>query len=388
MKIQQTYLLTVTLLCFSLITETALGTEYPCTLCVYPIYPARALSKGISGKVLVEFTVRADGLVRDPVVLESTDSLFERSAVRVMLKNRYGVPRGYDGTPDETLRLRAIVSFDPNGKSGPGNATTEKITLDDSNREKPKLASELDISEIKVADEVRTPSSIDDESYPSVFGLRVGMSPDQVIASIKRRYPELTLVQLVEPGDNTKTYRRIGGVTAQLSARRTFRRDGLDNIPLSPKRIKLLAGKPLAELELTKCTSERITASDTKSCISTLRFTVMVNDSESYGLQVFFVENYPSEPSTTLVTNLAFSHSHAQLAFDSRAFVKERYGITNSEVKLPSAIGNVEISYSKAHYGYTIRQFARALQGKLYGATEKAYYDAKRNATKKAEKPF
>jgi protein TonB len=49
---------------------------------VAPVYPARALSRGLEGYVDMAFTVTTTGTVKDPVVVFSTSSLFERAAVR------------------------------------------------------------------------------------------------------------------------------------------------------------------------------------------------------------------------------------------------------------------------------------------------------------------
>ena len=48
--------------------------EYLPIVKVAPVYPSRALSRGLEGFVIVEFTVTRQGTVRDPVVVESTSS--------------------------------------------------------------------------------------------------------------------------------------------------------------------------------------------------------------------------------------------------------------------------------------------------------------------------
>ena len=65
---------------------------------VAPVYPARALSRGLEGYVDLSFTVTTTGTVRDPIVLFSTSSLFERAAIRAVLKFKYK-PRVVDGVP-------------------------------------------------------------------------------------------------------------------------------------------------------------------------------------------------------------------------------------------------------------------------------------------------
>lgn len=77
---------------------------------VAPVYPARALSRGIEGYVDMEFTVTTTGTVRDPVVVFSTSSLFERAAIRAVLKFKYK-PRVVDGVPVEVPGVKTRISF-------------------------------------------------------------------------------------------------------------------------------------------------------------------------------------------------------------------------------------------------------------------------------------
>lgn len=77
---------------------------------VAPVYPARALSRGLEGYVDLEFFVTAAGTVRDPVVLFSTSSLFERAATRAVLKFKYK-PRVVDGVPVEVPGVKTRISF-------------------------------------------------------------------------------------------------------------------------------------------------------------------------------------------------------------------------------------------------------------------------------------
>jgi len=77
---------------------------------VAPVYPARALSRGLEGYVDLEFVVTAAGTVRDPVVIFSTSSLFERAATRAVLKFKYK-PRVVDGVPVEVPGVKTRISF-------------------------------------------------------------------------------------------------------------------------------------------------------------------------------------------------------------------------------------------------------------------------------------
>ena len=77
---------------------------------VAPVYPARALSRGIEGYVDMSFTVTTAGTVKDPVVDYSTSSLFERAATRAVLKFKYK-PRVVDGVPVEVPNVKTRISF-------------------------------------------------------------------------------------------------------------------------------------------------------------------------------------------------------------------------------------------------------------------------------------
>ena len=77
---------------------------------VAPVYPARALSRGLEGFVDLSFTVTAAGTVKDPIVLQSTSSLFERAATRAVLKFKYK-PRVVDGVPVEVTGVKTRISF-------------------------------------------------------------------------------------------------------------------------------------------------------------------------------------------------------------------------------------------------------------------------------------
>jgi protein TonB len=77
---------------------------------VAPVYPARALSRGLEGFVDLSFTVTAAGTVKDPIVLQSTSSLFERAATRAVLKFKYK-PRVVDGVPVAVPGVKTRISF-------------------------------------------------------------------------------------------------------------------------------------------------------------------------------------------------------------------------------------------------------------------------------------
>jgi protein TonB len=77
---------------------------------VAPVYPARALSRGVEGYVDMSFTVTTAGTVKDPIVLFSTSGLFERAATRAVLKFKYK-PRVTDGVPVEVDGVKTRITF-------------------------------------------------------------------------------------------------------------------------------------------------------------------------------------------------------------------------------------------------------------------------------------
>ena len=77
---------------------------------VAPVYPARALSRGLEGFVDLSFTVTTTGTVKDPIVIQSTSSLFERAAIRAVLKFKYK-PRVVDGVPVEVPGVKTRITF-------------------------------------------------------------------------------------------------------------------------------------------------------------------------------------------------------------------------------------------------------------------------------------
>jgi len=85
--------------------------EYLPIVKVAPVYPARALSRGLEGYVIVEFTVTRQGTVRDVSVVESSSSLFERAAMDAALKFKYK-PRVIAGEPVEVPGVQNKITFE------------------------------------------------------------------------------------------------------------------------------------------------------------------------------------------------------------------------------------------------------------------------------------
>lgn len=73
---------------------------------VAPIYPQRALTRGVEGYCVVEYTVTRQGTIRDPFIVEDqcTSSLFHRASLQAALKFKYK-PRVIDG---EAVEVRGV----------------------------------------------------------------------------------------------------------------------------------------------------------------------------------------------------------------------------------------------------------------------------------------
>lgn len=86
---------------------------------VAPVYPRRALSRGIEGWVILEFTVTTTGSVRDVTVVDSLpkSTLFHEAAIRAAQRFKYK-PRVIDGVAAEVRGVRNKITFRIEGRAG------------------------------------------------------------------------------------------------------------------------------------------------------------------------------------------------------------------------------------------------------------------------------
>jgi protein TonB len=78
---------------------------------VAPVYPSRAVERGIEGYVIVEFTVTKSGSVRNPRVVEYHPStIFNKAALAAALKFKYK-PRVVNGEPIEVHGVLNKITF-------------------------------------------------------------------------------------------------------------------------------------------------------------------------------------------------------------------------------------------------------------------------------------
>ncbi|PCI46844.1 MAG: protein TonB [Alphaproteobacteria bacterium] len=82
---------------------------------VAPIYPRRAQERGLSGYVIVEFTVTRLGTVVDVKVVETTNSVFNRAAVKAAAKFKYK-PKVVDGEPIDVAGVLHKITFEMEDK--------------------------------------------------------------------------------------------------------------------------------------------------------------------------------------------------------------------------------------------------------------------------------
>lgn len=80
---------------------------------VAPIYPQRALSRGIEGFCVVQYVVTKQGTIRDPFVIEDqcTSSLFHRASIQAALKFKYK-PRVIDGQAVEVPGVQNKFTYE------------------------------------------------------------------------------------------------------------------------------------------------------------------------------------------------------------------------------------------------------------------------------------
>ena len=100
---------------YEVITGFSLGVgegDYLPIVKVAPIYPQRALLRGIEGHCIVQFTVTRQGTTRDPFVIEDecTDTLFRVPSVQAALKFKYK-PRVIDGEAVEVPGVRNKFTY-------------------------------------------------------------------------------------------------------------------------------------------------------------------------------------------------------------------------------------------------------------------------------------
>lgn len=77
-----------------------------------PNYPVGALSAGITGNVTLEYTVDADGFVRDPKILDVVGSdEFRDAAIEALMKFRFA-PQVRDGVPVAQHNVSHTITFD------------------------------------------------------------------------------------------------------------------------------------------------------------------------------------------------------------------------------------------------------------------------------------
>lgn len=80
-----------------------------------PIFPRRALERGICGWVELTYTVTSAGTTKDAVVVNSSSKMFERNAVKAALKYKYK-PRQVGGKAVDVPNVGILISFKVDGQ--------------------------------------------------------------------------------------------------------------------------------------------------------------------------------------------------------------------------------------------------------------------------------
>ena len=78
---------------------------------VAPVFPQRAAARGLEGYVVLEYTVTPTGAVENVIVVESSDDIFEESAIHAIQRFKYK-PRIVEGRPVHVHGVRTRVSFE------------------------------------------------------------------------------------------------------------------------------------------------------------------------------------------------------------------------------------------------------------------------------------
>ena len=77
---------------------------------VSPIYPARALTYGIEGYVVVQFDISAEGQVLNVVIIKSTDSVFDSAAIKAAERFKFK-PRVVNGLAMASYGIQNMFRF-------------------------------------------------------------------------------------------------------------------------------------------------------------------------------------------------------------------------------------------------------------------------------------
>ena len=85
--------------------------EYLPIVKVAPIYPNRALTRGIEGHCIVEYIVTRNGTTKDPKVVECTSSLFANASIKASAKFKYK-PRVINGQPIDVPGVMHKITFE------------------------------------------------------------------------------------------------------------------------------------------------------------------------------------------------------------------------------------------------------------------------------------
>lgn len=89
--------------------------EYLPIVKVAPVYPRRALQRGIEGFVIVEFTVNKQGAVTNPIVIEAEPAkIFDQAALDAAKKFKYK-PRVVNGEPIAVSGVQNRITFKIDG---------------------------------------------------------------------------------------------------------------------------------------------------------------------------------------------------------------------------------------------------------------------------------
>ncbi|MDC8830002.1 energy transducer TonB [Alteromonas gilva] len=89
--------------------------EYLPIVKVAPVYPRRALQRGIEGFVIVEFTVTKQGAVKDVYVVEANpEGIFEQAAMDAAMKFKYK-PRVVNGEATAVSGVQNRITFQIDG---------------------------------------------------------------------------------------------------------------------------------------------------------------------------------------------------------------------------------------------------------------------------------
>lgn len=193
----------------------------------------------------------------------------------------------------------------------------------------------------------------DIQRAPDVFGIQIGMTPDEVAKILGDRAPEIGFVYSAREG---KKYRvsHLANIPLRSKQKGDITADDrrIYGTPMNQNFLASAPGKSLSVVELRQCPEETFTKANTVSCVSAIRYFTKPRSDVGYLVSVSFVWNMTRN--VDVVRSIDFVHSFPRGAFDAKAFVTKKYGDASEYGRLPGRNGNMGLHFKSGANGYSL----------------------------------